>query len=294
MGRMHRLACLILSSLLIAHASSMAVAAPAPRDVLRQCQQNQEALLDDVVVQSRDAGKSQTGDAQPEFFYERAEVWRHAGRVHVKRESWGRELKVYDDPPRRTPDRSGMSLWPYNDRIATVNITHPLDREPVIIVAPRRDAAGHAMALATMDGGSSRLSGFLFGDAQPLPMTLAARRGLQVREDHIGAEKCWIIDAMGPAGKYTVWFDAEHGCVILRAQVEKYADSTFFNRTLGEPDTDLIPTGLDIHSPAVLMTHFSVALDHVELAQEAGAWYPKAGTITMTWTYADDHERTLV
>ena len=65
--------------------------------------------------------------------------------------------------------------------------------------------------------------GYLCQDKERMEVILRQATKISVRERtaRVGDWDCWVIDAVVPRGKYTLWIDPQHGYHLAKAEVEK-------------------------------------------------------------------------
>ena len=68
---------------------------------------------------------------------------------------------------------------------------------------------------------SAPLNGYLKGDEKPIIEILREADKIELRKDMevIGGSECYVIEATGKHGEYTVWLDPQHGYNIAKAKV---------------------------------------------------------------------------
>ncbi len=91
---------------------------------------------------------------------------------------------------------------------------------------------GHQdQALASVYGGNY-LDGFLWGDKQSIDVILKENFEISLRSEmeNVNGTDCHVIDANTPYGKYTLWFDPEHGYNMAKAKSYKSGNDLYFDK----------------------------------------------------------------
>ncbi|RLB75298.1 MAG: hypothetical protein DRH24_19845, partial [Deltaproteobacteria bacterium] len=123
--------------------------------------------------------------------------------------------------------------------------------------------------------------GTFTGDIEPLSVILARSNQLNLRKqtEFIGNSECYVIDAIGQDGKYTIWIDPKHGYNIVQAEVEKTGHDLVYGERMG--DVSAMP-----------ITGFKFSIKNVKLEQIQGYWIPMEGDFFLETTRGDTISRT--
>lgn len=108
--------------------------------------------------------------------------------------------------------------------------------------------------------------GTFTGDLEPLPVILARSLEISIREhkEFVGNSECYIIDARGQNGKYTIWIDPEHGYNIIQAESEKTGRNIAYGTQMGDVAT-------------MPITGFKFSIKNIRLEEIQGHWVPMEG-----------------
>ena len=80
--------------------------------------------------------------------------------------------------------------------------------------------------------GGNYLDGFLWGDKQSIDVILKESSEISLRSEmeNVNGIDCYVIDANSVYGKYTLWFDPEHGYNIAKAKSYKSGNDLYFDK----------------------------------------------------------------
>jgi len=109
--------------------------------------------------------------------------------------------------------------------------------------------------------------GYLGQDKERMDAILrhASKISVRLQTERVGNSDCWVIDAVAPQGKYTVWVDPQHGYNLAKAEVHK-----------GEGDRErdtVLPKNTTVRSSVV----------NVRFSSVAGTWVPMEAQSTLEW-----------
>ena len=169
-------------------------------------------------------------------------------RFRERSHGWG---KIWPDYPRIEKGKG-----PYNDNLwdGTRYYQYVATRPP----GPDKPENGD-IRMQTKDEFAEHLPGqqrtyarvglreVFFGDYDPIGERLRQAKRIRVRpkRETVRGSECYVIEAVSPHGKYTVWLDPKHSYQIARARVEKIGDRALH---LGkkQPKTDSTISTLEV------------------------------------------------
>ena len=147
--------------------------------------------------------------------------------------------------------------------------------------------------LASVAYRGAPLMGTFFGDDKRVDSIFQEADTISLRNtmDVVGRSACYVIDAMTPYGKYTVWIDPQHGYNISRAEVQKegsdlaWGEKPLNRREKTPPANQYIGSRPPTEKKALL---FSLKNVRFEIVNDI--WLPMEADYEYIKTYQDDRE----
>jgi hypothetical protein len=153
-----------------------------------------------------------------------------------------------------------------------------IQKEQPIVIVQNPDPVNRTFGVGYY---GAPFEGILTGDIEPLPVILARASEVKVRENKelIGSSECYVIDARGQDGKYTVWIDPEHGYNVIQAEVTKTGNDYVYGTQMGNVTT-------------MPITGFKFSIKNVHLEQIKEHWIPMEGDFFIETSQGDSVSRT--
>jgi hypothetical protein len=133
----------------------------------------------------------------------------------------------------------------------------------------------------TAYGGYNTLDGVFWGDKKEIPRILDQSSDISLRSkmEEANGTYCYVIDAITPNGKYSLWIDPEHGYNIAKAKVHKTGDDLLYGKPISQHRrrTTNRSGGAKYTGPRRTgnrREEFSFSLDRVEFQQVGDCWVP--------------------
>lgn len=133
----------------------------------------------------------------------------------------------------------------------------------------------------TAYGGYNTLDGVFWGDKKEIPRILDQSSDISLRSkmEETNGTDCYVIDAITPNGKYSLWIDPEHGYNIAKAKVHKTGDDLLYGKPISQHRrrTTNRSGGAKYTGPRRTgnrREEFSFSLDRVEFQQVGDCWVP--------------------
>lgn len=120
----------------------------------------------------------------------------------------------------------------------------------------------------------------------------ASEIGIRAEMEDVGGAKCYVIDAVTPHGKYSVWIDPEHGYNIPKAEVHKGINDICGDKPMGKHKMPRGYPGYKGPMPAP-MVEYSYSFDNVRFEKVDGVWVPVEGTRLTTSKHSDGDVGTI-
>jgi hypothetical protein len=116
------------------------------------------------------------------------------------------------------------------------------------------------------------LLGIFNGDLRPVTEILreSDRLSLRPNTEVVNGSSCYVIEASGKHGKYTVWVDPEHSYNIAKAKVSKTGKAMAYGALLGTMDD----FDEEIQRERHALTEMSFEIDNVRFEEINGKWIP--------------------
>jgi len=88
--------------------------------------------------------------------------------------------------------------------------------------------------------GGVALLGIRYSDYEPIDSVLRRAASMSVRpvREQVGSVACYVVDANTTSGKYTVWFDPQHGYQIARADIRAGPEHIFRRRPVKDNESN--------------------------------------------------------
>lgn len=82
------------------------------------------------------------------------------------------------------------------------------------------------------------LMGFFYGDDDRIDLVLRKADKISVRHeiDIINNSKCYVIDAIGRGGEYTIWIDPEHDYHIAKARIRRQENNLMYGKLMQQEE----------------------------------------------------------
>lgn len=92
--------------------------------------------------------------------------------------------------------------------------------------------------------GGCPLDGIFWGDRKPVDVVLAQASDISIgsQMEEVNGFSCYIINAITPNGKYTLWIDPQHGYNIAKANVHKSGNDSYFDGPVAQKL--IVPEGM--------------------------------------------------
>ena len=211
-------------------------------------------------------------------------------RSRIRTSKWG-TVWAHDPPLVKGKGPYGERLW---DGTQFYQYDHTQTPEPddpggQIYIRTRDTYAKHLPRERKKHANRIGFREKFFGDEDLIGERLRQAKRIRVRPrlETVRGSKCYVIEAVSPHGKYTVWLDPKHSYQIARARVEKIGDQALH---LGKQQDKSSST---------------VATLEIERFEEIdGAWIPMEGVYKWThrfgkkgeyfWTAKREYKRTKV
>jgi rhodanese-related sulfurtransferase len=145
------------------------------------------------------------------------------------------------------------------------------------ITASRRIKDRHFIPTIGHDG--APLGGYMFGDSKSVAEILRLQSSVKLRDrkEPVNGAECWVIDATGKHGQYTLWIDSEHGFLVVKAEVQKRFGDLFY----ASPLVSRRQAGRGRPSAV------SWTMDGVQVERIGNVWIPTACECRIAIEYGD-------
>jgi len=134
---------------------------------------------------------------------------------------WGAGSPITGPIPKEAPHYAS-TLWDGRFRSSySMDPRKAPDNDELDIEPPGREFSVRRMIAHSST--AHELLGFLYGDYERVDTVLRHTANVSVRDTRelVAGSECYVIEAAGRGGTYTLWIDPEHGYNIARATVQK-------------------------------------------------------------------------
>jgi hypothetical protein len=136
--------------------------------------------------------------------------------------------------------------------------------------------------------GGNYLDGFLWGDKQSIDVILKENSEITIRSEmeNVNGTDCHVIDANTPYGKYTLWFDPEHGYNIAKAKSYKSGNDLYFDKPVNVKLNSQSGVRM-INKPPGEIENVDFSLEITEFQKVGDIWVPVKSETQITTKYDD-------
>jgi len=197
------------------------------------------------------------------------------GRSNAIAAAWFlQEEKNFDaEPYQRTRQmwdgKTGYSNWVFEKE----GLDHIRNKR---LIMSHTDRDKHELVKKKLPSGILH-EGVLPGDNKSLADIIRAADTARVRAgtERIGDSDCYVIEAKGDNGRYTVWLDPQHGYHIARVKAEKtVGDIVWGNNRLSGTEEHKDPSDKDPNNFIASTAGHQVTVDDVSFKKIEGVWAP--------------------